>query len=575
MNQEQEEFFNSTLSLEQQLQILDTYKDFGRNASVLVAEVLGNDTPKPDNPSRIDKDIGSYRFNEFLNYKKVNNYVRSRISVHELLGKLFAKNKEETKQIVLERAGLNHLKKFEKYCKCCTDYGCTRDTTNCIKEEYKNNCDCSRFVGFFDNRNIGIDEKNKIIKDFYYYYMNYNNENKTSEIPEKIGDIIREIGEKRETTCVVCNKKKKNCDCNLYITGDANKMLKKIKQQFYANCDCDKNNPLPENSSSESKYCNLYKEFYSLANDYDEKKPPQLKTKSALPGCRERLDSFITYPDIDINTTKADGLLVINNVNSCMKNTTYGIIEKKKVRGSNKSLDKQLCEKKKKEKEKENFKYSMKYKIDLSSESNEIEQIEQIEKNIKLEEIVKTGTKNTEIPSPYIILNDIIKTLIQSDKTTPALEALEKTTKVINTIFNLNYENYKDSEDKRKIYIKCLFDFKRLGDLQLIKVAADKKIPFITGDRLAAIIANRCYGVTSVFIHLSNVELHEKHVKNGKNEFTVTFYTIEDTIKHLLEEINTIDKLYNNRADADTFVKGYIKRLYTGLLLGIITQTSR
>src|SRR5210317_1313174 len=102
----------------------------------------------------------------------------------------------------------------------------------------------------------------------------------------------------------------------------------------------------------------------------------------------------------------------------------------------------------------------------------------------------------------------------------------------INDIFELNYKDYID--DKKK-YIKCLFDFKRLGDLQLIKVAEKYElpfvtrdrlaaiienqsygIPFITGDRLAAIIANQSYGIPSLFISTATTSKPELYTNENQ-----------------------------------------------------------
>ena len=119
-------------------------------------------------------------------------------------------------------------------------------------------------------------------------------------------------------------------------------------------------------------------------------------------------------------------------------------------------------------------------------------------------------------------------------------------TERIKTIFELDYEQYKNTEGDKKKYIKCLFDFKRLGDLQLIKVAAKENISFITGDRLAAIIANKGYGIPSLYISstkTSPVELYTKNktctiYKNLKNiiDYLLNIsYTNEDDYK---EEVN-------------------------------------
>jgi hypothetical protein len=359
---EQEKFFDSTLSLEEKLQILDTYKDFGRYDSGLdlVTEVL-SDKPKPYKPSRVAEDIGSYR-TKFLKYNKLD-YVRTNISVHELLGKLFAKNTEK-KQIVLERTGYNYMTKFQKY------------------------------------------------------------------------------------------------HCN---------------------------------------GCDFYKEFKSLANYYDEKNVPPLNKDI----------------NIEIKTTEDDGLLIINNVELInKKNFTYEIDEDE---------------------------YKTKYKINL----------DKIKKN----------------PGPAKSI-PFIKKILNNNK---VVDTTEETTTEINNIFELNYSKYNETLDAKKKYIKCLFDFKRLGDLQLIKVAKKYELPFITGDRLAAIIANRCYGVTSVYIQRSNVELHEKI---GKDEFTVTFYTIEDTIKHLLSTIYTFSN-YNKKDEAKNYIKEYIPDYYWKSLRKLLVKNMK
>jgi hypothetical protein len=104
----------------------------------------------------------------------------------------------------------------------------------------------------------------------------------------------------------------------------------------------------------------------------------------------------------------------------------------------------------------------------------------------------------------------------------------------INEIFKLDYSKYYKTPDARKKYIKCLFDFKRLGDLQLIKVAAENNIPFITGDRLAAIIANYCYNIPSLFISSnSKPELYTKKkqciiYEEAKNIVDYLGYDISD-----------------------------------------------
>jgi hypothetical protein len=116
----------------------------------------------------------------------------------------------------------------------------------------------------------------------------------------------------------------------------------------------------------------------------------------------------------------------------------------------------------------------------------------------------------------------------------------------INKIFYLDYKDYKSKVDDRKKYIKCLFDFKRLGDLQLIKVAKNKNIPFITGDRLAAVIANYCYDIPSLFIS-SAAELY-------KNKKCTIYEKPENIVKYLLD-------LFDNDNDDDAKAKDYIDNI--------------
>jgi hypothetical protein len=458
--EEPEPFFKKNDSMDtvkKNLQILDTYKDFGRNASDDVHEVLG--TQKPPNPSRIAVDIDKKYLPE-LGYKTIT-LLRSVITVHELLGKLFDKNKKKTgttqKEIVLERAGHNNL--FKKYCKCCGDY-----------KESRCEIDCHSVTADIQKT---VDEKVKTDEILKKPKLNTN---------VKVNRICKILKESLPKESSSCGSTKSNTTANIPVSSDSSSTV-------------EEENP--------DKYCNLYKEFYSLANDYDEKQVPltEYSTKKKTE-CRERIEGFRTYPDININTTKADGLLVIDNVKLCMENKKCYEVKARKKQNQNPSSIK---------------KYPVTCKYYESSIKYDIDEI--TEKNIELDDNI------TKIPGPDKILNDIIK---------KPLKAIETTTENINKIFNLNYKDYKDSEDKRKKYIKCLFDFKRLGDLQLIKVAEESKLPFVTGDRLAAIIANRSYGITSLYIDNNNAELYEKQ----EDKYTRKKYTVVDTIKFLSQEIS-------------------------------------
>ena len=104
----------------------------------------------------------------------------------------------------------------------------------------------------------------------------------------------------------------------------------------------------------------------------------------------------------------------------------------------------------------------------------------------------------------------------------------------ITKVFKLDYNEYKNkNNEEREEYIKYLFDFKRLGDLQLIKVAKKLNIPFITGDRLAAIIANSSYGLKSLFISTSKQGNYDYNIEIYNNN-TCTKLEANDTLNHLI-----------------------------------------
>jgi hypothetical protein len=203
--------------------------------------------------------------------------------------------------------------------------------------------------------------------------------------------------------------------------------------------------------------------------------------------------------EITITTTKEDGLLVIDTVKLF--------------------------------KEKNTSKYKITYKIDKQT------------KTINFEK-----AKDFKFGAPEI--RNFLQFIEQDEISGP-----------INDIFQLNYNEYKNSgKDKIKIYIKCLFDFKRLGDLQLIKVAEKYElpfvtrdrlaaiienqsygIPFITGDRLAAIIANQSYGIPSLFI---------SSAKNSKPEL----YTKEKQCIIYEKAKNIVDYLLDNYTNAENYI---------------------
>jgi hypothetical protein len=465
------------LELKKKLQILDTYKDFGRRASRSVTKVL-SEHKTPDKGSRIAVDIVETYLPE-LGYQTIT-LLRPVITVHELLGKLFDKNKKQTgkeeKHIVLERSGHNSL--FKKYCKCCGDYKESR-----CKLKY-----CKK-----------IEDK---------------------KLEDDLEEYVKGLEKESE------KKKKKALDTNVRV-NEICKFIKSKPKKIQVSSDS--SSTVEEENSDE--YCNLYKEFYSLANDYDEKQVPltgystRKKTE-----CRERIDGFRTYPDIDINTTKKDGLLAIDNVKLHMENTKcYKVNASKKKNQNN-----------------ERLKYPVTCKYYESSIKYDIDEI--TEKNIELDDII------TKIPGPDKIIKDIIEKLIKlDDKKKEVQEPIKTTTENINKIFNLNYKDYKDNEDEKKKYIKCLFDFKRLGDLQLIKVAEESKLPFVTGDRLAAIIANRSYGITSLYIDNNKAELYETQ----EDKYTIKEYTVIDTIRLLLQEISILED-----NDAKEHIKKRIPEYY-------------
>jgi len=147
----------------------------------------------------------------------------------------------------------------------------------------------------------------------------------------------------------------------------------------------------------------------------------------------------------------------------------------------------------------------------------------------------------------------------------------------INDIFELNYKDYID--DKKK-YIKCLFDFKRLGDLQLIKVAEKYElpfvtrdrlaaiienqsygIPFITGDRLAAIIANQSYGIPSLFISTATTSKPELYTNENQ---CIIYEEAKNIVDYLLDNNNAKD--YIEESISQKYLEHLNDRIYREIL---------